>query len=129
MNKSRTLRTSLAYHYRTSWSLRTRVYDNWELAKSQNYAELSSGEAKLSCKALKLPKTRLRTLVYHYRVRDIVITIIYNNWEVNTGQNYAEIASGNSNYLCEAFNNSRTRRTPAYQYGPSYKLITIVYNN
>ena len=105
----------------------TRVYDNWELATSQNYAELLSAKAKLPCKAVKLPRSRLRTVAYHYRVSDIVITIIHNNWEVNTGQNYAELSS--DNYLCKAFKNSRTRRIPAYQHGPSFILITIVYDN
>ena len=79
---------------------------------------------------MKLPRTRLRTLAYHYRLSDIGITIIHNNWEVATCQNYAQLSSRNYNYLCKAFNNPRTPRgTAAYQCGPSYMLIIIVYDN
>ena len=130
VNKSRTLRTSPAYQYRTGRTSITRDYINWELAKGQNSAELSSVGTRLSCKAVKLPRTRLRTLSYHYRLSDIEITFIHKNWEVTTCQNYAQLSSRNYNYLCKAFNSSRTPRgTAACQYGPSCMLIIIVYDN
>ena len=60
----------------------------------------------------------------------MLVTIIYNNREAATDQNYAKLSSGEQELSCRALKNSSTpRRTVAYQYEMSYILITIVYDN
>ena len=90
INQSRTPRITTAYQYGPSCMLLTIAYGNLETATGQNYAELSSRELELSCRAFKKSKTHRRTLAYHDRTSDMLIKMIYNNLEVAAGRNYAE---------------------------------------
>ena len=98
----------------------TIVYDDLEMYTGQNYAELWSGELELWCRALNKSKTPRETLSYHRRTSDVLVTIICNNWEIITHQNYAELSSAGPKLWYKTLNKSRTLLTSlAYQYKTS----------
>ena len=97
---------------------------------TENYAQLSSGELELSCRALTKSKTPRGTLAFYYRISEMLMTIVYNNSEMARGQNYAELSSRELELSCKAFEKSSTPcRTLAYHYWMSNVVTTIIYNN
>ena len=92
-DKLETPRTTPAYQYGPSYMLITIVYDNLGTSTGQNYAELSSEESELSCRALNRSRTPRIKLAYHQRACHLLKTSIYNNLVVLTYQKYAQLSS------------------------------------
>ena len=60
----------------------------------------------------------------------MLITIVYGSLETFTGQNYAELWSGELELSCRALSKSITpRKALAYHHRTSDMLIKIIYNN
>ena len=76
--------------------LKSMIYNNSAVAPCQKYAKLYQRDESYRVRTLNTWNLELsprKALAYHHRTSDMLITIIYNNWEMTMSQNYAEISS------------------------------------